>query len=128
MGGTEETINVGGSTTIADPTTGVSTFRTGLLAQQTNSGRFTKDCFTVVPEVGINVGYQITDWLRAYAGYNFLYWSSVARPGDQIDRVVNPTQIAGSPVPFTGALRPAPLLKSTDFWAQGLSLGLEFRY
>jgi hypothetical protein len=27
-----------------------------------------------------------------------------------------------------GAARPAPLLRTTDFWAQGLTLGFEYSY
>ena len=35
------------------------------------------------------VGYRVTDCIRVNVGYNFLYWSEVARPGEHIDRVVN---------------------------------------
>jgi hypothetical protein len=80
--------------------------------------------------VGINVGYQLTEHLRAFVGYSFLYWTHVARPGDQIDRAVNPTQLPLSTTApqLTGPARPAPVLRDTDFWAQGISFGVEFRY
>ncbi len=61
-------------------------------------------------------------------GYDFLYWSSVARPGDQIDRTVNSTQIAPRTGPFTGPARPAFEFKNTDYWAHGVNFGVEFRY
>ena len=54
----------------------------------------------------------------------------VPRPGDQIDRAVNPTQLplsTAAPL-LTGLARPAPVLRDTDFWAQGINFGLEFRY
>ena len=67
-----------------------------------------------------------TSNLTAFAGYSFLYLSSVARPGDQIDRSVNPTLIPTNPsfgVPF-GPPRPAPIFNHTDFHAHGVNLGL----
>jgi hypothetical protein len=130
LGGTREVVEVAGSTIIAPPGQVPTVGNGGLLAQPTNSGHFSRDHFAVVPEVGINVGYQVTEHLRAFVGYSFLYWSSVARPGDQIDRAVNPTQLpvsATAPV-LTGPARPAPLFRDTDFWAQGISFGVEVRY
>jgi hypothetical protein len=100
----------------------------GLLAQSTNIGHFGRDRFAVVPELGLNVGYQITDALRVYVGYNFLYMSSVVRPGDQIDQVITRPAIppvGGTPRP--GA-RPLFAFHGTDFWAHGVNFGLEFRY
>jgi hypothetical protein len=109
--------------------------RGGLLALATNIGRFTRDRFSAVPEVGVNVGYRITDHLRAFVGYNFLYWGNVVRPADQIDRVLDASLIpnflnpqTGLPYTPTGALRPAVPFKETDYWAQGVTFGLEFRY
>jgi hypothetical protein len=130
LGNTEQVVDVAGSTVIAPPGQVPTVANGGLLAQATNSGHFTRDQFAVVPEVGINVGYQVTQHLRAFVGYSFLYWSNVVRPGDQIDRAVNPTQLplsTAAPL-LTGPARPAPVLRDTDFWAQGISLGVEFRY
>ena len=45
-----------------------------------------------MPHVQAKVGYNILDNVRATVGYDFLYWSSVARVGDQIDRQVNDNQ------------------------------------
>jgi hypothetical protein len=100
----------------------------GLLTQPTNIGERDRNVFSVVPEIGVNVGYQVTDGLRVFAGYSFMYWTNVVRPGDQVDRVVNVTQLPGSPVPFSGPARPAFSWNDTDFWAQGFNLGLEMRY
>jgi hypothetical protein len=130
LGSTDQAVDVAGSTVIAPPGQVPTVGNGGLLAQPTNSGHFTRDQFTVVPEVGINVGYQVTEHLRAFVGYSFLYWSNVARPGDQIDRAVNPTQLPVSATAphLIGPARPAPVLRDTDFWAQGISFGVEFRY
>jgi hypothetical protein len=102
-----------------------------LLAQPTNSGHLSKNHFAVLPEIGIKVGYQVTDNVRVYVGWDFLYASSVVRPGDQIDRSVNTNQlltIAGPGSVGNGPARPAPTFKPTDFWAFGVNAGLEWRF
>ena len=53
------------------------------------------------------------------------------RPGDQVNRTVNPNFVPVSQQfgTLTGtALQPAPSFQRTDFWVQGINLGLEFRY
>jgi hypothetical protein len=130
LGGVHQSIDIDGGQVRVLPTGEVLTFKGGLLALPTNIGHFTRDRFAVVPEIGLQVGYQINDNLRVFVGYSFLYLSSVVRPGDQIDRVVDITQIPNFPVPArpTGLTRPAVSFKDTDFWAQGISFGLEIRY
>ena len=49
----------------------------------------------------------------------------VARAGEQIDFVVNSNQVA-PPIPG-GPARPAFNFNGSDFWAQGLNFGLEFK-
>jgi hypothetical protein len=96
-----------------------------------NIGEFTRDVFSVVPELGLNVGYQVTDHLRAFVGYNFLYWTNVIRPGDQIDRTLDVNLIPrflNVTAPTVFPPRPAHNFNDTDFWAQGVNLGLEYRW
>jgi hypothetical protein len=121
LGSTHQVAEINGSTVInGTPFTG------GLLALPSNIGRFSRDFFTWAPEVGLNLGYQFTPHLRGYVGYNFLYWSDVLRPGNQIDRVVNVNQLP--PAIPGGPARPAFTFNGSDFWAQGVNFGLEFRY
>jgi hypothetical protein len=110
----------------------------GLLALPSNIGTFSSSRFSVVPEIGGSVGYYVTDWMRLSVGYNFLYWSSVIRPGDQIDRNLNSNQIPNfNLVNVNGVLRPAVistdppprhLFNPTDYWAQGLTFGVEVHF
>ena len=83
----------------------------------------------MVPEVGVNLGVRVTQRLTLTGGYTFLYWSDVARPADQIDRNLNPNLIPTSNT-FGGGgpQRPAPGIRSNDFYAHGLTVGLIFRY
>jgi hypothetical protein len=47
----------------------------------------------------------------------------VARPGDQIDLDVDPVQF---PPPTGTGARPQFLLRTSDYWAQGINLGLTY--
>jgi hypothetical protein len=131
LGGTDQRIDIRGGETITDAAGNTSSFNGGLLALSSNSGRFHKSQFSVVPEVGVTLGYQLTDTIRLYAGYNFLYWTRVVRPGDQIDRNLDVTKIPNFAPPGTApAATNSPSLpfKQSDFWAQGIVLGFEIRY
>ena len=129
LGTTQEFFFINGLTTVNSAGT-VSTNPGGLLAQPSNMGRHFHSSFAVVPELGLTAGYQLSQQFKATMGYNLLYWSKVARPGDQIDRTVNPTQVARDSNFGNGAadLRPIFQVHETDFWAQGLTFGLEFQY
>jgi hypothetical protein len=131
LGDTHQRLTIDGSEQIVAANGTVSNFRGGLLALPSNIGRYNRDRFSVVPEVGISLGYQLTEHLRLSVGYNFLYWTNVLRPGNQIDRVVDVTQIPNfniAGVNPVGQNRPAVPFKESDFWAQGLTVGIEFRY
>lgn len=122
LGVTDQVVTISGSTT----TNGQSAPGGFLALQGTNIGRETHRAFGVVPEVGVTVGYDVKDWWRIFAGYNFLYWNSVVRPGDQINLRVNPNFLPGGD--RTGAAEPSPLFQRSEFWAHGVSLGMEFRW
>jgi hypothetical protein len=126
----EEVTNNGYSTAIR-PVLGTVTIPGGLLNQTSNFGSFTRNMFAVVPEGNVNFSVEITSQIKLMVGYTFLYISNVARPGDQIDRTVDrtllPTSQAYHPaLPNSG--RPTFGWSGTDFWAQGINLGLSLRF
>jgi hypothetical protein len=90
---------------------GVVNSPVGLLAQASNIGNHSDDTFSLINELAVQAGWQINDYVQIYAGYTFLYASSVVRAGDLIS-VSN------------GAFAP----RETSFWANGLHVGLEVRY
>ncbi len=98
----------------------------GLLAQRTNIGTYEHDVFSTVTELGLTLRRQFDCGLEATFGYTLVHWSEVARGGDQIDFGVNTSQLGGGA--RVGEGRPGFLLDMSDFWAQGLSLGLEYRF
>jgi hypothetical protein len=126
LGVTQQVVDIFGTTLSQAPGSPATLSTGGLLAQTSNIGRHVHDQFSVVPEVGINVGYQFTNHIRGFVGYNFLYWSSVARPGNQVDLGVNPNLIP--PQVPGGPQRPAYATHGSDFWAQGIQFGLDIRW
>jgi hypothetical protein len=126
LGATHEVVNIQGNS-FASSTGDV--FTGSFYAQPSNIGRFTANPFSVVPSVELKLSYQFSPWWRLFVGYDFMYWSQVVRPGSQIDRNVNLSQsaILGNGA-LSGPAFPAPLFNHTDFWAQGVTLGLELRF
>ena len=127
MGINHQTVTISGSSAVTD-NGNTTTYATGVLAQRTNIGEYDRDRFAVVPELGATLGYQLTQCWKLNLGYSFIYWSSVVRPGDQIDTDVNPNLFAPEQTPFTGPLRPEFHFVESDYWIQGLNLGAEYRW
>jgi hypothetical protein len=103
----------------------------GAFVQHSNLGGGHRHEFAAVPEIGVNVGYQLRRGMRLFAGYDFLYLSDVLRPGKLMDRAINFSQTVDSIAQsnnFVPGSRPAPILTGSDFWAQGINLGFELRY
>jgi|SRR5579884_2522093 len=129
LGDNHESANINGSTIITTPG-GATTFRpAGLLAVNGNIGHYERNVFAVIPEVGLTLGYQLTEHMRLFVGYSFLYWSNVLRAGDQIPLASNGFR-AGSSILFNPNAAGAVgyTFHHTDFWAQGVNFGVEFRY
>ncbi|HKT79736.1 MAG TPA: BBP7 family outer membrane beta-barrel protein [Vicinamibacterales bacterium] len=108
------------------------TFPGGYFALPTNSGEHSHSAFAVVSEVALNIGYRLTRQATVYLGYSFVYASNVARPGDQINRNINPTQTVSygndPPVTGIGPAQPTFSFRTTDFWAQSLSVGFAYSF
>jgi Putative beta barrel porin-7 (BBP7) len=126
LGGTNQVVDIQGNSFASK--TG-STILGGFYAQPSNIGRYTANQFGVIPSVELKLSYRFFRNWRAYIGYDFMYWNQVVRPGNQIDRNVNLTQspFLGSGM-LSGSASPSPLFSRSDFWAQGMTFGLEFRF
>ena len=100
----------------------------GMFATPANSGTTSSNKFAVVPEVQVKLGYDITPTIRLTVGYDFLYLSNVVRPTDQIDRNMVKGQSYQQDPNSTSLAYPQRLDKTTDFYAQGVSVGLQARF
>src|SRR5262249_5810008 len=137
FGGNHEILEIEGFSGFSDktrlaqgPAAALGTTIGGLLATSTNLRKFVNDEVVYNPEVNLSFGLNWTRTSTTTIGYNFLYISKVARPGSQINPVVDT-----STVPFSGNFgatnRPAGfrnLFAQDDFWLQGVTFGVDFRY
>jgi hypothetical protein len=72
--------------------------------------------FSVVPQFGLRLGWQVLPAVRLSVGYNVLWWTGVVRPGDHPGLATNP--LAAAPLAF----------KDSTVWVQGLVVGVEVCY
>ena len=131
IGLTHEKLNINGTTRFVDA--GIENIVPfGAFALEPNSGDHSTKKFAYMPEGTIKVGYQWTQRLSTYVGYDGLYINRVVRPGDQVNPVINPTllpisQAYNPQFPF-GPAQPSLPFKQADFYMQGFVVGLTFRY
>jgi hypothetical protein len=97
----------------------------GVLAQPSNIGRRSQQEFAVVGEVGLGLEWTPACWTKFSLGYNWFYFSDVARAIDQIDTTVDIDQLA--PINDT-CDRPDFSHRITSFWAQGLTAGFTYQF
>jgi hypothetical protein len=124
LGNNRETVSIAGVNSI---TTLGSTIvnEGGFLAQPSNIGKSTRNMFTAIPEIGVNLKLDVTCNLRATLGYNFLWVSNIVRSGSQVDLNVDPRQINN---PGFIATQPARTVNDGTFYLQGLTAGVEGRW
>jgi hypothetical protein len=130
LGDNQSTVNIAGASSLSRGGVPVAVLPGSLFALPSNLGSRDHDSFSVVPELEVKVGYHVTRRVSAFVGYNFLYWTDVARPGNQLNQAVAATQVPTS-VNFArggAGLPPQPVFRSSDFWAQGVNFGVEVRF
>ncbi len=126
LGALSRRLTVDGYTDVSVPTLPTTTSTGGLLAQPTNIGTYRSQSFAALPEFNVKVGRIVGKRLSLNLGYTFMLIPEVYRASEQIDLVVNQSQIGGNTL--VGAARPAVSLTKRDMWIQGISYGLTFRF
>jgi hypothetical protein len=119
LGNMHEIMRIRGSNRIDDPLTPPVTDTGGIFTAASNIGEFTRDEFTAVTEVGLTFAYRFRPCTQLTVGYSFLYWSDALNPGHAIDTGVSPSGAAD---------RPSFSFRHSDYWAQGINLGLQWQF
>jgi hypothetical protein len=130
FGANHEELNIQGNQLRVFPN-GASVGSTGgLLALPSNMGHHTREQFNVVPEFNLNWFVPLTDSLELNLGYTFIYMDRTIRPGDQIDRTIDISQVPN--FGFLGVRnslnRPAVNFSQGDYYAHGFSVGMIFKW
>jgi hypothetical protein len=115
IGSTQESVTVSGTTNVY-PVNGQPVSLGGGNYATIQAGRYSVNRFALAPELQLNLGYQFTPFMRGTIGYDFLFLSSVLRPGNQIDNN------------FDGVNHPLVPMTSSTFWMQGINIGLTFTF
>jgi hypothetical protein len=130
IGATRQHVTINGSTAITPPGEATVVQPGGLLALPTNIGGYGRNKASVIGDFGLNLGLNVTDHLRLYVGYDLIYWTNVVRPGRQIDRSVNPSQLptVDGPGELVGSPRPGFTFRDSNVLIHGLTAGLQWVY
>jgi hypothetical protein len=131
VGVTHQQVRIDGLTTLLPnggrPTSAVG----GLLALPSNMGVHNRYQFSLLPEVGVNLGFNVCEWMRIKGGYSLSVWSDVTRPGQAIDRNIDVTQPPASPqfgqLP-AGDGSPRLGFRDEMLWLHLFNFGVEIHY
>ncbi len=88
----------------------------GIFTRGSNIGRHARNEFTAITEVGLNLGYRFAPCTTLNVGYTFMYFNDVLSPANNIDTGVG----TGS----SGITHPLVPFRHSDFWVQGINLGI----
>jgi hypothetical protein len=129
VGVIDEKAHIQGQTSLITRTQVITT-PGGVLALPSNIGNHSRSVFGILPETGFNIGIDVLKHVRILTGYSFLLLNSAVRPGNEIDRIVNPglvptDQRFGT---FIGGPHPQFAFRDQAFWAHTFNFGLEFYY
>ena len=118
IGGNRQKVEIDGSTETSSGGVPDPVVDEGLLAQSPNIGIHRRTRTDLIPEFAVTGGYLLTPRLRLQAGYRLLFWPRVVRVGDAIDLA----RETGDTTP------PEFVFHDSSFWAQGLNVGLDYRW
>jgi hypothetical protein len=100
----------------------------GLYARGANLGNFSRNKIAYLQDVDFRLTYNFNRYVQAYFGYYLIYLSSVMRPGDAIDPVVNDNiRFVAAPTP-SNANRPAFAWRAEELVMQGMTFGFRVQY
>lgn len=129
IGNNHQVVQIDGSSSVAAP--GVAALPGGLLAVAgANIGRHVTNRLAALSDVSLQMGVQVSPYLRVFVGYDFLYLSNVVRPGDQIDPIINQRLLTTSTSfrSLSGLTSPIVTGVRDDFFAHGVRFGMQLQY
>ena len=124
IGSVSQTVTIDGSTTTTVPGGGAVTSQGGILALDSNIGSHHRNRFSVMPEIGADLRYQLTPLWRLNFGYTLMIVTNVVRPGDQVNLNIDPNQFP----PNLGGTQPTFAFHDSDVWLQGINFGIECNF
>ncbi len=127
MGNMNQRMQISGSSVSDLPPVGpptITNYNNGFFVQG-QQGTYEQNEFTFVPELNLKLGYQLRNNVHFTVGYSFLFWSSLALAGEQIDANIDQTLLLSD---TANPLKTNYQIRDKGFWMQGIDLGLVFDF
>lgn len=118
IGNMNQRVSITGRT-VTDTGGGPAVTNEGLLTRSSNIGQYSRSELAVIPEIGVTLGYAVTDYFDVTVGYRFTWWSDVVLSGDAVNLNVSPSQVTAQPT-FT--------FRSAEYYLHSLSVGGTVRW
>jgi hypothetical protein len=100
----------------------------GLYARGSNAGSFSRSKIAYLHDVDVKLTYNFNPYIQVSFGYSLIYLSSVMRPGNAIDPVVNDNiRFVAAPTP-SNLDRPAFSWRAEELVVQGMTFGARVQY
>jgi hypothetical protein len=128
VGGINRDVKILGGTLVSVPGSAPVPEVGGLYALVSNIGSHHTHDWTVLPELGANLAWQVTPNVRVTVGYSVLWLDRIARAADQIDFTINPAFIPPATAIPGATDHPAFFLIRNDMWLQTANVGVELSY
>jgi hypothetical protein len=102
----------------------------GLIVAPADNGQVRHtDRVAFVPEANLSLAFDPCCWVRLFAGYDVIYFSTVAKVGNVTTTAVTTTGVTfGQQTVTTTTVNPGFRFGGQHSTLQGLNLGVEFRY
>ena len=124
LGGMHQRAQLFGSNTFSAPGEPNDTENGGLYARPFNQGVFERSITACAVDFTANLTYNFSPRAKVFFGYSILWLSSVARPGEQIDPVINDSRVRFIGDPTQNDVNaPRFRWRANDYWVQGMNFG-----
>ena len=124
LGEVQSTVSANGTTQTIVPGHVDETTDGGFLVQPDGIRQFSDSQFSALPQVQANLGYRLNGNWRLDAGYNFLFLSSVFRPGAFLNNEFSGVSLARDGTP--GETIPRP--DRENVYLHGARIGMTYSY
>lgn len=120
-------VNISGGQLVSVPGVAPVAQVGGVYALRSNIGIYNGSEWSLLPEMGCNVGWELSTRVRLTLGYSVMFLQDIARASNQIDPTINPNLLPPAAASASPG-RPLFLGELQDIWLQNLSLGMQYTY
>jgi hypothetical protein len=121
-------VNINGVTVTSVPGANTVVKNGGLYALSSNIGTHENDEWTTLPELGVNLDWQVNGNVKVQLGYSVLFLNHIGRVTDQVNTTINPNLLPNATTAGTGPNSPTFNFSRADMTIQSINLGVIFTF